>query len=283
MLHQRLIAFGGIALVVSLGQALPTEARALPKIPACTITGSTADDLLTGTPRRDVICGLAGNDTIKGLGGDDTIIGGRGRDTLFGDTGNDTIYGGPQADAITGGPGINRCIGNTSTFDASDVLDWATCEDLTAPQLVSIRILTPQIDTKFEDQVVQWEIRIRDDLAGLPEVINGRVTSFHAACTFHMKPVKGSTQDIEFSCVRPNDTDGLVDGASATPLVRTEDGRLLEVVYIVSERIGRFAGRGAWEMVVRNGGEGPGFQMSDNVGNYRALPGRIVPGFRNGG
>ena len=59
--------------------------------PACTITGTSGDDVLTGTSGNDVICGLAGNDVINGAGGDDVILGGQGNDTLIGGDGTDTL------------------------------------------------------------------------------------------------------------------------------------------------------------------------------------------------
>ena len=61
---------------------------------ACTISGTSRDDVLTGTSGNDVICGKGGNDTINGLGGNDVLDGGAGNDTLSGGAGDDTLIGG---------------------------------------------------------------------------------------------------------------------------------------------------------------------------------------------
>jgi Ca2+-binding RTX toxin-like protein len=84
-----------------------------PSLPACTITGTSGDDVLTGTPGPDVICGLDGNDRLYGDGGsdvliggfgDDQLFGGAGRDVLVGDAGNDFLEGDGGADTMYGGP-----------------------------------------------------------------------------------------------------------------------------------------------------------------------------------
>lgn len=86
---------------------------------ACTVRGTSGNDLLRGTADRDVICGLGGNDLISGLGGNDllrggsgndAIYGGRGRDRLLGENGNDRLDGGPGTDSMVGGPGSDACI-----------------------------------------------------------------------------------------------------------------------------------------------------------------------------
>ena len=76
-----------------------------PKVaqPACTITGTSRNDVLRGTNGADVICGLGGNDVIYGFGGDDILIGGAGHDTLHGGAGNDTLHGGAGNDTLYGG------------------------------------------------------------------------------------------------------------------------------------------------------------------------------------
>ncbi len=59
-------------------------------VAACTISGTSGNDVLKGTRRNDVICGLGGDDTLKGIGGDDTLLGGDGNDSLDGQAGTDT-------------------------------------------------------------------------------------------------------------------------------------------------------------------------------------------------
>ena len=68
--------------------------------PGCTITGTSANDLLVGGDGNDTICGLDGNDTLIGLGGNDTLVGGNGDDYLAGGTGHDQLEGGPGNDTI---------------------------------------------------------------------------------------------------------------------------------------------------------------------------------------
>ena len=60
---------------------------------ACTIQGTSGDDVLKGTRRTDVICGLGGNDVIKGKGGGDILRGGGGNDRLVGGDGVDVLDG----------------------------------------------------------------------------------------------------------------------------------------------------------------------------------------------
>jgi len=82
--------------------------------PACTVTGTSGDDVLIGTPGSDVICGrggddviygLAGNDVLRGGSGDDRIFGGEGSDIINGHSGNDYLIGGAHGDTIRGGRG----------------------------------------------------------------------------------------------------------------------------------------------------------------------------------
>ena len=70
--------------------------------PACTLVGTSGDDVILGTPGDDVICGLGGSDVLRGRGG---------RDTLVGDGGRDLLAGGPGSDYLAGGPGADRSFG----------------------------------------------------------------------------------------------------------------------------------------------------------------------------
>jgi Ca2+-binding RTX toxin-like protein len=87
---------------------------------ACTIRGTSKNDVLRGTSRRDVICGLGGKDRIQGLGGNDVIragggndraTGGAGRDRIYGSSGNDALFGQSGNDRISGGKGRDRVDG----------------------------------------------------------------------------------------------------------------------------------------------------------------------------
>ena len=70
--------------------------------PACTITGTAANDTLVGTSGDDTICGLGGNDVLRGLGGNDTLRGGTGNDALQPGAGDDPwVDGGPGTDTVS--------------------------------------------------------------------------------------------------------------------------------------------------------------------------------------
>jgi hypothetical protein len=75
---------------------------------ACTIKGTSGNDILRGTPGRDVICGLGGNDILRGLGGNDILRGGPGNDILYGGKGRDVLVGGPGRDILRGEGGNDR-------------------------------------------------------------------------------------------------------------------------------------------------------------------------------
>jgi VCBS repeat-containing protein len=94
---------------------------------ACTIRGTSKDDVLRGTDRRDVICGGGGNDTIRGLDGNDQIRGGVGNDTLYGGAGNDTLYGGDGRDELYGNAGDDALYGGAGT----DLLNGGSGRDFT--------------------------------------------------------------------------------------------------------------------------------------------------------
>ena len=76
----------------------------------CTVTGTSADDVLRGTPRRDVICGRGGADVLKGRRGNDVLRGGKGRDDVYGGRGDDVVAGGPNADLIACGRGTDTFV-----------------------------------------------------------------------------------------------------------------------------------------------------------------------------
>jgi Ca2+-binding RTX toxin-like protein len=87
--------------------------------PNCTLSGSSAGDVLDGTDGADIVCGL---------GGDDRITGGTGSDRLFGGDGDDTI------DARDGAFDVVGCGTGTDTVhaDRSDLVG-RDCEHVTRP------------------------------------------------------------------------------------------------------------------------------------------------------
>jgi Ca2+-binding RTX toxin-like protein len=78
---------------------------------ACTITGTSGDDVLRGTAGDDVICGRFGDDRLMGLGGDDQLFGDGGDDVLLGGPGNDLLRGADGDDTLRGGGGNDRLSG----------------------------------------------------------------------------------------------------------------------------------------------------------------------------
>jgi len=92
--------------------------------PACTITGTTRNDILRGRPGRDVICAGAGNDVVRGGGGDGAVYAGEGNDVLQGDAGPDRLFGEGGNDTLNmsdrvrandrgdGGAGTDACRGD---------------------------------------------------------------------------------------------------------------------------------------------------------------------------
>ena len=84
---------------------------------ACTITGTTGNDVLIGTPGRDVICGLGGNDVIAAGPGNDVLNGGAGNDTLEGGAGHDLFLAGPGNDTIRAWDGQRDVVNGGRGFD----------------------------------------------------------------------------------------------------------------------------------------------------------------------
>lgn len=114
------VASGGIPAVVSY--TLPADGRygaiwavdaggevtwdvSCTPAPTCTITGSSARDVLIGTDGADVICGLGNRDVIDGGGGNDIVLGGAGADSIRGGGGQDQLFGENGADSIDGRDG----------------------------------------------------------------------------------------------------------------------------------------------------------------------------------
>ena len=105
------------ATIVILGVALlattPSTASSAPapRIPECTITGTSGDDTLRGTADRDIICALAGDDFVLGRRGNDLILLGPGTDGFNGGPGNDQVRGCGGPDFGNGGPGDDNLFG----------------------------------------------------------------------------------------------------------------------------------------------------------------------------
>jgi Ca2+-binding RTX toxin-like protein len=77
--------------------------------PACTINGTTGDDVgLNGGPGNEVICGLGGNDEINASGGNDVVVGAEGNDTIKRGGGRDRVFGGFGDDVLSVKDGVRR-------------------------------------------------------------------------------------------------------------------------------------------------------------------------------
>ncbi len=117
-----IFCFGGLVVQPSIANSYT----------ACTITGTSGDDIITGTAGDDVICTGGGNDSVNASnGGNDVIIvsgpghayihAGPGNDTIDaslgtgsnidGGSGDDIILGSPGTDSITGGSGSDTIEG----------------------------------------------------------------------------------------------------------------------------------------------------------------------------
>jgi Ca2+-binding RTX toxin-like protein len=93
-------------------------------VEACTILGTSGNDVLNGTADEDVICALGGNDTVNGGDGSDIIVGGPGNDRLdggpagdilIGDDGSDTLNGDAGDDSLVPGRGGDTLNGGADT------------------------------------------------------------------------------------------------------------------------------------------------------------------------
>ena len=273
----------------------------------CTMSGTEGNDSLIGTTGNDTICGFGGDDLIYGMGGNDTIYGGEGNDTIYGDgssvssflpsyfvrnldtvsnPGNDTLDGGTGVDALYGGPGVNPCKGNGATWDVGDVFDLATCEDVTAPRVVSISNSPSSINTSLASQSITYTIRLEDDLSGWPAVDQ---PFSELTCSIGWMPDDpASTQDARGVC--ENDALGF-NGNTAVDNVVTPDGRVKDKTMTFTITLPRFSKFGRWESFVgcdvesRTGfARGGGCStIGDQVGNrdyVSVVTG--IPGFSNG-
>jgi hypothetical protein len=85
--------------------------------PACTISGTSRNDVIVGTNGDDVICAGAGNDVVRAEGGDDTVYGGADNDTLRGGKGFDRLFGQGERDVVNSSDGVR---GNDSVDGGAD-------------------------------------------------------------------------------------------------------------------------------------------------------------------
>jgi hypothetical protein len=213
----------------------------------CTITGTSADDVLRGGRAADVICGRGGDDVIFGGGADDLLRGGRGADELVGGAGVDTLLGaagedvlkgglgddllkgGPAADILDGGPGLDFC----SPLDVLDVL--SNCEDVKAPQLRSLAIEPATIDTSLEARTIIVKAHITDDESG---VIDGNGSAVYSFSRVFFTGPEGSGAEL-YAEFRPGLNDPDRNLVSGTP----RDG-----YYEVPVTLPRYAASGRWRI-----------------------------------
>jgi Ca2+-binding RTX toxin-like protein len=174
-----------------------------------------------------------GADRLDGGPGKDDLNGGPGDDVLQGGTGDDLLKGGLGGDSLDGGEGINACIGDDKGWDRHDEFDLDTCEDVTAPRLVSISLSRTVIDTARSDQEITVTFVLEDDLSGL--VSGGE----YGICWVKWVPsVTGTSQEVWGECP--------LSGPGFKPLVTTEDGRVLKAEFMRPMIVPQFAKRGKW-------------------------------------
>jgi dipeptidyl aminopeptidase/acylaminoacyl peptidase len=95
---------------------------------ACTILGTSGDDLLAGTAGDDIICGLDGNDAILGWAGNDVLLGGAGDDLIDGGAGIDLLVGGAGSDRLRAGNGSDT-LNAVDFVEANDRADGGAGDD----------------------------------------------------------------------------------------------------------------------------------------------------------
>ena len=205
--------------------------------------GRDGRDLLYGGPGKDSVAGNLGRDKVHGGPGDDSLrggvdndvlLGGPDDDSLFGEPhddslhgglGDDSLAGGPGADVLDGGPGTNRCLG----VEGDDTAPPAC--DATAPRVLSVEILTPQVDTSAEDQWVRVRVRATDDLSGITD------SGVSGSLGF---PYSGQHASVGFHRVSGDALDGIYEGTG---------------------KLRRYAAQGTWELEL---------VLFDRVGNWNS-------------
>jgi hypothetical protein len=190
------------------------------------------------------LMGGDGDDTLTGDDADNAISGGVGDDDLFGEDGNDVLSGNVGADLLDGGAGLNPC-----HTDLEDTATLATCEDVTAPYLVSWTISPGTFNASLASQKITITAHVRDDLSG----IAGRVTSIegvgvtlrHAGTSGHS--AGGGCAQTHWPC------GGGIDMYHQDPL---------DMNMTIEITIPQFSAKGIWGMQML---------LRDEVGNVRYL------------
>lgn len=103
------------------GGGTPRPSGNPPNRSACTIAGTSKNDVLTGTSGPDVICAFGGNDVIHARGGDDVIYAGAGKDRITPGGGKDTVSAGPGRDRIIARDGKRDRIDGGSGRDRATI------------------------------------------------------------------------------------------------------------------------------------------------------------------
>jgi hypothetical protein len=118
-LMKRVVSLGSLVVLVlaAMPASRASDASAVRRGPACTITGTNRDDDLRGTPGPDVICALRGADQIEARGGDDLILAGAGSDLVEAGFGDDLVRGQKGRDILLAGEGRDRVIGGPGRDD----------------------------------------------------------------------------------------------------------------------------------------------------------------------
>jgi Ca2+-binding RTX toxin-like protein len=100
---------------------------------ACTVVGTSGNDVLIGTAGADVLCGRGGDDVLRGLGGNDVLRGGAGADRLVGGGGDDELTGGTGDDQLRGGAGAGQVLGGSDAGESrvagDDLLSGGSGDD----------------------------------------------------------------------------------------------------------------------------------------------------------
>ncbi|HKO38084.1 MAG TPA: hypothetical protein VJU14_06925, partial [Solirubrobacterales bacterium] len=189
--------------------ALPAGGEALP---ACTVTGTAAADVLRGTKQADVICAR---------GGVDKVFGRAGADVIRGEGGDDALAGGGGADRLYGGNGRDRCRDGSRTFFRGcerrparrvrlpNMLGccFASPEppDVTAPEVVAVAFSDPFVDTSSQSSIGIW-IEAVESQSGI-----GRVE-------VALEGPQGPWQQVAFeSSSRYGGGSGTIDVPASTP------------------------------------------------------------------
>ena len=250
----------------------------------------------------------AGNDTLIGDGVANVLNGGAGDDTMIGGAGNDKLDGATGSDNLDGGAGVNPCRGNGTSFDAGDVFDIMSCEDVTGPKVVSVVTTPDHLDTRSAAQQYKVVVRVRDDLSGFNYCSNagmnysagGSVWAYlHTPYSYTGGPNTSQSNSpmVVGTPAVPGTTSPscnyLPVGADSSnlPVVNefTDDGRLLDVTYTFIGSLPRFSRFGAWEVNV-SGSDRTSNMISDMMSVVVNYPGggswtnqvqRTYPGFIN--